>query len=570
MGNDIAMNYGLRITQNQIVYIDNCSLRQVPERYVTATAYSPLGGAEITAPASFNASLAQTASFTRENYVLSAYVYTDGSAVTSPDTQLSFNGQLLPTTFTLSSTPGWYLAQSSILPVTEGSFQYGIMVKAGKRVVVDDVSLIFSNLSDRVGHSLQLPKHDGSAGAVRINALGTTQITIVQTVTIPSDDEYVLIAHVYNNTPGSVEGPVNTATAEMVINGMPVSGVTYGVATEGFYKLSKMQFLSAGTYTFGVRVNSGYRVVLDSLALQSGTGENKTLNITNSGSGLAFLNVESTTFLHSGRATKQALIIYGAVDQTANLTEWRDNNGAVLAAISKNGLLGIGDSTPEAGLSVIQSSATLPGVSIVNSQTGDSSLIQALRVGLGTQASGTNSKFISFYAGATNETDGTLVGSVRLNNGGVAYMTSGADFAEYYPVLEGQRDAIQTGMIVSLKGGNAVTVGRAYDRDLLGVVSENAGFIGNAGSEENGLLVGLLGQLEVLVSTENGGIAEGDYITTSSIEGYGMKATRNGTIVGTAMESISGMKPCEAKPQFQCGTVRISIKPQYKGDITDR
>ncbi len=47
--------------------------------------------------------------------------------------------------------------------------------------------------------------------------------------------------------------------------------------------------------------------------------------------------------------------------------------------------------------------------------------------------------------------------------------------------------------------------------------------------------VALSGRVPVIVSTENGPIKPGDYLTTSTIPGVAMKATKGGSIIGTAM-----------------------------------
>jgi hypothetical protein len=44
----------------------------------------------------------------------------------------------------------------------------------------------------------------------------------------------------------------------------------------------------------------------------------------------------------------------------------------------------------------------------------------------------------------------------------------------------------------------------------------------------------------VKVSTKNGDIQPGDYITTSDIPGVGMKATEPGRVIGKALTGLSG------------------------------
>ena len=51
--------------------------------------------------------------------------------------------------------------------------------------------------------------------------------------------------------------------------------------------------------------------------------------------------------------------------------------------------------------------------------------------------------------------------------------------------------------------------------------------------------VALAGRVPVKISLENGDIHRGDYLTSSSIKGYAMKATSGGLIIGRAMEDFT-------------------------------
>jgi hypothetical protein len=76
-----------------------------------------------------------------------------------------------------------------------------------------------------------------------------------------------------------------------------------------------------------------------------------------------------------------------------------------------------------------------------------------------------------------------------------------------------------------------------YDQDLLGAVSTSPHDV--LGQENAGTIrVAMVGRVPVIVSLENGAINQGDRITASSIGGIGMKATRPGTIVGTAIQTF--------------------------------
>ncbi len=88
---------------------------------------------------------------------------------------------------------------------------------------------------------------------------------------------------------------------------------------------------------------------------------------------------------------------------------------------------------------------------------------------------------------------------------------------------------------------------KPYQNDVIGIVSTNPGF---RLSQEDGVLenptkVALAGRVPVKVSTENGPIERGDYLTSSSTPGVAMKATRPGAVVGKALEEFK----CPERPE---------------------
>jgi len=73
------------------------------------------------------------------SHSLVAYAYTDGSAVTTADLNLWYDGAELTTSFT-SMGAGWYRLTGTLTGVASAK-TYGVKVKAGKTVYVDTVSL---------------------------------------------------------------------------------------------------------------------------------------------------------------------------------------------------------------------------------------------------------------------------------------------------------------------------------------------------------------------------------------------------------------------------------------------
>jgi hypothetical protein len=78
--------------------------------------------------------------------------------------------------------------------------------------------------------------------------------------------------------------------------------------------------------------------------------------------------------------------------------------------------------------------------------------------------------------------------------------------------------------------------------------------MGEADGSGKPVIVGLAGRVPVKVSTKNGDIKPGDYITTSDIPGVGMKATEPGRVIGKALTGLTGEEQ---------GTVAVFIQNTY-------
>lgn len=125
----------------------------------------------------------------------------------------------------------------------------------------------------------------------------------------------------------------------------------------------------------------------------------------------------------------------------------------------------------------------------------------------------------------------------------------GADVAENYYTTD---ISMQPGDLVAIDSSMASGVkksSRAYDKQVLGVVSTLPGLVlndyskytdgadvqvGDSGSSKL-VPIALSGRIPVKVSRENGAVKAGDYLTASSIPGVAMKATKAGPIIGQAI-----------------------------------
>ncbi len=142
------------------------------------------------------------------------------------------------------------------------------------------------------------------------------------------------------------------------------------------------------------------------------------------------------------------------------------------------------------------------------------------------------------------ENTAALATSVTVKKGSTltAYKVGGADLAEVYYSKEFL--APGTLLVVDPEVTNGVKMSAgAYDDRTMGVVSTTPGLVlgDNQGAEDRvSTLVALSGRVPVKVSTENGSIEAGDFLTASSMPGVAMKATKAGRTVGLALAKFEG------------------------------
>lgn len=155
----------------------------------------------------------------------------------------------------------------------------------------------------------------------------------------------------------------------------------------------------------------------------------------------------------------------------------------------------------------------------------------------------------------TNEAIHTAGGKVSFacsanfaNAGGV---TSCSDYAEVYDTADSSLDK---GDLIVVDTTNdkkvAKSNGTRYQNEIIGIYSTSPGLLIGDGKiiqaspdeqlPSGKVPVALTGRVPVKVSTENGPISKGDFLTSSSIPGVAMRATQPGLTVGRAMENYSG------------------------------
>ena len=254
-----------------------------------------------------------------------------------------------------------------------------------------------------------------------------------------------------------------------------------------------------------------------------------------------------------GTSAPNALLVVGAGTNAATARTYIDINGnvGIGTSVTNLGLLTVGntaktiiDANGNVGIGTSATNAYLltVGTTAANQFRVDSSG----NVGIGTTfGSGT----YKLDVGGTVRAIG-FNGTCALNT--AARPDCNQDVAEIYSSLEN----VEPGDVLVIDSGSDRTVRKsqgAYDHSLIGVVSTSPGLLlgidgANValGGEANEYAakadpkkpaVALSGKIPVKVV---GPVKSGDYLTSSSIPGVAMKATKAGPVIGQALEDYNG------------------------------
>jgi hypothetical protein len=135
-----------------------------------------------------------------------------------------------------------------------------------------------------------------------------------------------------------------------------------------------------------------------------------------------------------------------------------------------------------------------------------------------------------------------ILGKVRGNGNGtsVVFDAAGGDYAEWFRKAN-VNESMPIDTLVCLSQNGGVTKCTSTNNTVVGVISGSYGFIGNSANENdpNYIVVGIVGQLPVFVSTANGNINSGDALTVSDNPGVAVKATTAGYVLGHALQSYN-------------------------------
>ena len=108
-----------------------------------------------------------------------------------------------------------------------------------------------------------------------------------------------------------------------------------------------------------------------------------------------------------------------------------------------------------------------------------------------------------------------------------------------------ERDTTSTGDLIVIEEGEYTFAQKSYHENMYGVVVEDPAIsiIDKTLEESNSVKVVSSGEAYVKVSSVNGNIEIGDFLTSSSVKGAAEKADVNGYVLGTALEAYSSDDP---------------------------
>lgn len=135
-------------------------------------------------------------------------------------------------------------------------------------------------------------------------------------------------------------------------------------------------------------------------------------------------------------------------------------------------------------------------------------------------------------------------------------------FGEAIQISLNDKDG-KDGDIIVLDGKDAAISSRPYQNVMVGAINAKPAFalkpsnssISSSGSSNYNVVVA--GNVMVNVSTANGDIKKGDYITTSDKKGVGMKAIKSGNVLGTALEDYRNGNKEEVKK------IKVALNVHY-------
>src|SRR3989344_3833861 len=353
----------------------------------------------------------------------------------------------------------------------------------------------------------------------------------------------------------------STKTDFIVTNGGNVGVGTTGTTSALFAIQGK-----AATYQDLFKISSSTGASVLEVSWYGGLTQNisstTAVNIQD-GSGNSIFAVDTTQ-----SSTNAGIDITAGGSQTGNLLNFYSSAGSFLSGFTASGAL-LFDVSSTTAIQVLNGSASqVFAVDTVNSW-----------IQIATSTSPTFTTDGQFTIGNADAT--ASGGRIWIRSGATTFRfqsdANTADYSEFFFQYEDSEvgDVISLAdreYIDSVKGNSTTTPPAntgivrksnvAYDK-ILGVVTDRGTSFNNPEDtrqkSDEFANVGLLGHIITKVTNENGPIEAGDFLTSSETrEGFAMKATRSGYILGQALEDFTG------EGIGDTGMVTAFVSPEYR------
>jgi len=123
----------------------------------------------------------------------------------------------------------------------------------------------------------------------------------------------------------------------------------------------------------------------------------------------------------------------------------------------------------------------------------------------------------------------------------IGYNASRAEMSAGMATTQSIDDSsVSDGDVLCFSDGKIVKCSQEYQVDLYGVFSDSPALALDDSGLERGKLMLDSGRVAVKVSTENGEVKKGDFVTSSKRAGIAEKATKSGNVLGVALEDYTG------------------------------
>jgi hypothetical protein len=232
-------------------------------------------------------------------------------------------------------------------------------------------------------------------------------------------------------------------------------------------------------------------------------------------------------------------IVFNSTGADIDFTVQGDTDTSLIFGDASTDHVGIGQGTPLYKLHVTDSDISTASAFIENTaDVGDNNVIgMIIKLGADADSPAAGDRFINFMRG-----DSLVVGKIFGDGDDtITYGANGVDFAEYIQKADSSESLTKGNLLCISSDG--VTKCSNSEKNIVGAVSTSPIVAGGVEHENDPgyVLAGLIGQIFIDVTDENGVVSKGDPVTVSNTQaGRGARSTSTGRIVGYALENANG------------------------------